>query len=110
MGKKSKRLKPFVPLRIDMLDHPSYRGLSSKAKVMYSYFRKNSNGRFDEPIALPYSQLLDMFSTDTISRGFKELQDTGFIILVSKGGMYGSPSYYKLIGEFANPYHSGRKY
>jgi len=105
MGRSgNNKLRPFVPMRRDMLDNPSFRGLSSNAKVIYLYLRKNTNGRFQDKVALPYSELKDMMAPGTISKGFKELTEAGFIKQVSKGGMYGAPAFYKLVGPFANPY------
>ncbi len=109
MTRNTKRLRPFVPIRCDLFDAESFRNLSKSAKVIYLYLRKNSNGKWAEKIALPYSQLNDMMSTSTISKGFKELVAGGFIEQVSKGGMYGTPSFYKLVGYFANPFISCRK-
>lgn len=102
-----RRLQPFVPMRRDMLKDPIWRQLSSKAKVIYLYLRRNSNNLV-KGIKLPYSQLIDMMSTQTISKGLKELRDAGFIKQVSKGGMYGSPAIYDFIGQYKDPYHSGR--
>lgn len=107
MKKKKQKLMPFVPLRIDMLMSLEWRRLSNKAKVIYIYMRKNSYGEIKR-IKIPYSCLIDMMSSQTISNGLKELQKAGFIEQISKGGMYGSPAIYDFIGPFANPFESGR--
>ena len=104
MGKRPRnKLKPFVPIRRDMLESPEWRKLSCKAKVIYIEFKYWALGETTK-IKLEYSKLTDMMSSQTISNGFKELQDAGFIRQISKGGMYGSPAIYDLIGKYANPY------
>lgn len=110
MARRNKKLLPFVPTRRDMMESDSFRGLSSNAKVIYLYLRKNTNGQYGDPVSLPYSQLVDMMSRATISKAFKELIEAGFIERVARGGMYGTANYYRLIGEFANPYYSDRKH
>ena len=104
MGRETKnQLKPFVPIRRDMLESPEWRKLSSKAKVIYIEMRYWALGKTTK-IKLEYSKLTDMMSSQTISNGLKELRDAGFILQISKGGMYGSPAYYDFVGKYANPY------
>lgn len=105
---KNNKLKPFIPLRKDMLKSQEWRKLSSKAKVIYLYLRNNANGKIDY-IKLPYSSLDDMMSHHTIAKGFKELQDSGLIKQISRGGKFGSPAIYNFTGFFASPYQSRRK-
>ncbi|MBC8554750.1 MAG: hypothetical protein H8D23_34495 [Candidatus Brocadiales bacterium] len=92
-----------------MLESGEWRMLSSKAHDIYIQMRKNSCGEITG-IKIPYSCLLDMMSSQTISRGLKELQKAGFILQVSKGGMYGSPAIYNFVGPFKDPYQSERKH
>ena len=105
MGTKHPKLQPFVPIRRDLLKDPTWRTLSNKAKVIYLYLRYNSINKTTY-IKLPYSQLLDMMSSQTISNGFRELEQAGFIRQISKGGMSGRPAIYEFIGPFADPYQS----
>ena len=105
---KKKKLVPFVPIRIDMLMSPEWRKLHHSAKIIYIYMRKNSFSEVKH-IKIPYSCLIDMMSTQTISNRLKELQAAGFIKQISRGGMYGSPAIYDFIGPYANPFESGRR-
>jgi len=107
MALPKRKLQPFVPMRRDLLKDPIWRALSNKAKVIYLYLRNNSINKTAN-IKLPYSQLLDMMSSQTIVNGFRELKRAGFIRQISKGGLRGSPAIYEFIGPFADPYHSNR--
>ncbi|NQV37295.1 MAG: hypothetical protein HQ509_04710 [Candidatus Marinimicrobia bacterium] len=109
MSRSRKKLRPFVPMRRDLLKDPGFRSLSNTAKIIYIYLRFNSNGNWDDKTALPYSQLEDMFHPATICKGFNLLIEKGFIKKIYKGNMRGTASYYKFIGKYANPYESSRK-
>jgi len=109
MSKRKDKLQPFSPMRRDLLKDPKWRKLSNKAKVIYLYLRHNS---FNETkkIMLPYSQLEDMMCPQTISNGFRELQEAGFINQLYRGGMNGNPSLYDFIGPYADPFTSKRNH
>lgn len=108
MGKQN-RLPPFVALYKALLKDPSWRSLSSSAKILYVYLRSKFNTSSWGEVSLAYSEVKDMMSTKTISRAFKELQDKGFIEKTKHGGLFGGVCKYKFIGQFAAFHYKGHK-
>ena len=108
MGKQN-RLPPFVALYKALLKDPSWRAISSSAKVVYIYMRSKFNTSTFGEVSLAYSEISDMMSTKTISRAFKELLDKGFIEKTKHGGLYGGVCKYKFIGEFKDFHYKGYK-
>jgi len=109
MSRKKFRLPPFVPLRRDLMKDPVWRKLSSSAKIAYVYLRGKFHPQNTEinEVSLTYSEMKDMMSSKTLSRAFKELQETGFIEKTKDGGMFGGACRYKFIGAFKDFYVRG---
>jgi hypothetical protein len=106
---KKNKLPPFVAIYKALLKNPEWRNLPSSAKVLYVYMRGKFNAETLSEVSLAYSEVDDMFSTSTISKAFKELQDKGFIEKTKYGGLYGGVCRYKFIGEFKDYHYKGYK-
>lgn len=106
---KKNRLPPFVAVYRSLLKDPTWRKLSSSAKVIYIYLRSKFNDATLSEVTLAYSEIQDMMSTQTISNAFKELQESGFIEKVKNGGMYGGATSYKFLGEHRHFHYKGFK-
>lgn len=101
------KLPPFVAVRKDLLKDPDWRRLSSSAKIIYIYLRGKFNYKTLQEVTLAYSEVKDMMSSKTISKAFRELQDTGFIEKTKYGGLFGGVCAYKFIGQFKDFYYKG---
>ena len=106
---KPNRLPPFVALFKALLKDPCWRALSSSAKIVYIYMRSKFNTSTYSEVSLAYSEIIDMLSSKTISRAFKELENNGFIEKTKLGGLYGGACKYRFIGEFKDFYYKSHK-
>lgn len=107
MSKRKQRAPSFVMVRHDLLKDPSWRKLSSSAKIVYIYLRSKFNRKTFSEVSLSYSEVKDMMSSKTVSRTFKELQEAKFIEKTKNGGLYGGVCCYKFIGPYKNFYYEG---
>ena len=92
----------FVAISRSALASKEWRSLSSTAKVMYLHLKYKYVGHNNGEIELHYSELKDMLASDTISKGFKELQNTGWIERTQYGGLFRYVNKYKLTGKYDN--------
>jgi len=106
MSRKQKA-PPFVMIRRDLLSDPSWRTLSSSAKVLYVYLRAKFNYKTYSEVTLAYSEVQDMLSSKTISRAFKELESGTWINKTKQGGLYGGVCAYRFVGPYKDFYHKG---
>jgi hypothetical protein len=110
MAKKKlqgERLPPFVPIFNEELESAAYRAISPSAAKVYPFF-KRINGKLKKKVGPDYNGIFDFtyseaerygFARKTFSRAITELNDKGFINIVSQGGKRGcgmSNSKYKL--------------
>jgi len=109
MGRKYKA-PPFVMLRKDLLRAKEWRGLSSSAKIIYIYLRGKFNTQTLSEVSLAYSEVTDMFSSQTISNALKQLQVSKFIEKTEAGGLLAGISKYKFIGLFKDFYYKNGKF
>ena len=107
-NRKKYKTPHFVMLRHDLLKDPEWRKLSSSAKVLYIYLRVKFNYVTLSEVTLAYSEVEDMMSSKTISRAFRELQNSGWIEKTKHGGLYGGMCAYKFIGAYKDFYYHGR--
>ena len=101
------RLPPFVPIFNEELESAAYRALSASAAKVYPFF-KRIDGKLRKKMGTDYNGIFDFtyseaerygFARKTFSRAITELNDKGFINIVSQGGKRGcgmSNSKYKL--------------
>lgn len=106
MAKKNK-LPPFVAIYRELLKDKDWRKLSSSAKVVYIYLRSKFNTKTFSEVSLAYSEMKDMMGSATLSRAFKELQKSGFIVKHKIGGLWGGCCTYKFTGKFKDFYYKG---
>ncbi|WP_185244951.1 hypothetical protein [Citrifermentans bremense] len=112
MGKKSRdgnrfKLPPFTPLLNEEMDSKAFSELSGSAVKVLMWF-KRTDGKLRRLDALGYSGVFDFtyteaerrgFARRTFSRAIEELGKSGFVEIVSVGGLRGagrSNSKYKL--------------
>jgi len=95
-------------VRRDLLKDPKWRKLSSSAKILYIYLRKNFNYKDKSEVSLTYSEMNDMISSKTFSRAIKELEGTGWIEKTKHGGLYGGVCKYRFIGQYKDFYYQGK--
>jgi hypothetical protein len=107
MSRKKHKAPPFVMVRQDLLKAPEWRKLSSSAKVLYIYLRSKFNYETLSEVSLAYSEVEDMMSSKTISKAFKELQQSGFIEKTKDGGLFGGVCIYKFTGTYKDFYFKG---
>lgn len=107
MRKGKIRAPRFTMLRHDLLRDPTWRKLSSSAKIVYIYLRTKFNSITLSEVTLSYSEMGDMFSSKTTSKAFKELQNNGFIEKTKQGGLWGGVCTYKFIGPYKDFYYKG---
>jgi len=91
MSKKDKgRLRPFVPLDVEVMTSPAWRAMSHGARLLYIHlkrrwsFKQKNNGR----LFLSHRDAqkeLGGGTRDSISRWYRELQHYGFIVMTSPG-------------------------
>jgi hypothetical protein len=86
------RLRPFVPLDVEVMSSPAWRATSLGARWLYVHlkrrwsFKQRNNGR----LFLSQRDALEEMgcnSRDSISRWFRELQHYGFIVMTSPGSL-----------------------
>ena len=114
MGKKNRRWKHanFVALPREWFHKsncPEWKALSAAAKLLYEYLKAGWNGSNNGQITLHYSQLRGVkgiSSSSTISKAFKELEQTGWINKSALGGLYRKTNQYELTGKH-DPYLQG---
>lgn len=104
---KKQKSKPFIMVFKALLKDPSWRKLSNSAKIIYIYMRGKFNSETLSVVTLAYSEMQDMMSSRTISKGFKELQEAGFIEKVKQGGLFGGICSYRFIGQYRDFYYKG---
>lgn len=109
MARRNHRAPPFVMVTRGLLRDQKWRKLSSSAKVLWIYMRSKFNYETLSEVTLAYSEMKDMMSSKTISRAFKELQETGFIEKTKYGGLFGGVCAYKFIGEHKDYFYKGFK-
>jgi len=93
-------------VRKDLLKDKEWQKLSNSAKILYIYLRSKFNHKTLSEVTLAYSEVKFM-SSATASRGFKLLQEKGFIEKTKKGGLFGGVTTYKFVGEYKNYYYRG---
>ncbi len=101
---KKQKAPPFVMLRRDLLKDPEWRTLSASAKIVYIYLKSKYNNKTLDMVTLAYSELEDMYSTQTVSNAFKELIEKGFIEKLKNGGLFGGVCVYGFIGKYKSFY------
>jgi len=96
----------------DLLKDKTWRKLSNSAKVLYIYLRNKFNKETLNILTLTYTEMKDVMSTATMSKGLKELTKADFIEVTKMGGLFGGSCRYKLKGEFRWFYYtvSGRRF
>lgn len=109
MGRKKQKAPPFVMVTVRLLKDPEWRKLSSSAKVLWIYMRSKFNRETFSEVTLAYSEMKGTMSSKTISRSFKELQETGFIEKTKHGGLFGGVCAYKFTGEHKDFFYKGHK-
>jgi hypothetical protein len=98
-GKKRKDARPYVKLLIEMIRGSEWQSLSPRAQSIYIYLKSEYNGRNNGAICLPYSEVRKAgIGNNWIRRGFKELQQKGWIE-IEPGGLLKNPSLYRLTGK-----------
>lgn len=112
---KKKHTSNFVMLYCKLLNDQSFKSLTSSAKVLYIYMRKQFNPvKYEDPLTfeLSYKDMESIISSKTMSRAVKELINTEFIKKVHKGKIWGikkEKTLYEFTGQFAYFYYKGRK-
>ena len=109
MRRGKQKAPNFVMVFHDLLRDPEWRQLSTSAMIVYIYMRKNFNYKTFNEVTLTYSEIKDIFSSRTISKAFKELQNKGFIEKTNQGGLYRGKCSYKFIGKYKDFYYKGYK-
>jgi len=90
-------------LPIEMLNSPEWKALSPAAKLVYVYFKKNFNIDKNGKIRLYHSELRGvrgLTNSRTRCRAFKELEQKGWIIRTTCGGLYRYFNDYTITGKF----------
>jgi len=103
--KRPRKGPHFIMLEHPIFDSPAFGSLGpSSIRVLLSIMRcKNGrNGTKEDPIICPYSKMNGKMAKATISHGIKELEEKGFIELVSYGGLMKQPNQYAFSGEWIN--------
>jgi hypothetical protein len=86
------RLRPFVPLDVEVMSSPAWRATSLGARWLYVHlkrrwsFKQRNNGRLflSQRDAM---KEIGALHRDSISRWFRELQHYGFIVMTSPGSL-----------------------
>ena len=93
-------------VRKDLLKDKEWQKLSNSAKILYIYLRGKFNHKTLGEVTLAYSEVKFMNSA-TVSRGFKLLQEKGFIEKTKKGGLFGGVTTYRFVGTFKDYFYKG---
>ncbi|MDL2296063.1 hypothetical protein LJC18_04645 [Lachnospiraceae bacterium OttesenSCG-928-E19] len=90
-GKSGTRNAHFVLLYDELLNSPAYRSLSCQAKCVLIRIKQRFFGHNNGQISLSCRDCakLDKISKDTAQRAFLELEEKGFIEIITKG-MFGT--------------------
>jgi len=103
-GKRDTYTQPFVPLGKEMLFKClEWKEFSPAARDIYIMLKAKYNTKNNGEICLYYSELKKikgLRNQRTISRGFKELEEQGWIERSPEGGLYKVPKKYKLTGKY----------
>ena len=100
MRKKQRWGPPFVMVEKETLIKPGWKKLSTSAKLIYIYVKKNYNGRNNGKIPFKYSEVRDEFAPATISKALKELIAKEWIEKTQHGGLYRYYCLYKLTCKY----------
>ena len=105
MSRRKAHLPPFVAIGRHTLTVPEWRtGLSSSEKIIYLHLKSKFVGHNNGEIVLHYSELLDMFSSATISKALKGLEKKGWMEKTKQGGLYRYTNKYRLTFKYDNAY------
>ena len=90
MGKDRfhRRYPPFVMLYKDLLRSPAWESLTNAARVAYLHIKLDENGYNEGLLKLPYSQAEKLMDKKTYAKALRQLQDRGFIVVMSHGGLF----------------------
>ena len=95
---------PFVPLGKNMIFNcQEWRELNPAARDVYIMLKAKFNGKNNGDLQLYYSELQKvrgLRNAQTISRAFKELENSGWIERTEAGGLFRKASKYRLTGKF----------
>lgn len=108
---RTEKPSKYVMISNKLLKDINWRKLTSSAKVLYLYLKSkfNTKARTLGDLVLTYGEMKGVMTTDTMSRGFKELQRAGFIEKVKQGGLYGSTNMFRLKGEHRHFWIKGKR-
>lgn len=102
-GKRDFYNQPFVPLGKEMLFKcEEWKEFSPAARDIYIMLKAKYNRKNNGEIRLHYSELKKikgLRNQRTISRGFKELEEKGWITRSKEGGLYRVSTEYTLTGK-----------
>lgn len=84
----SRKRKNFVAFFRDLLTSKEWMDLSSSTKITYLYFKSSYTGDNNGEITLYYSQMIKIFGNkQTFSNSIKELEEKGWIVRITNGGL-----------------------
>lgn len=87
-------------LEIDTLRSKEWKTLAPSEKLIYISIKANFNGSNNGAIPFKYKQVIDEFSSATISKALKGLQTKGWIEKTKHGGLYRFYCLYELTGKY----------
>ena len=85
---RSKAGGPFVKLELFMLGSAAWAATSPQERALYIEVRRRFNGRNNGRIGLSVREGAELcrMNRDTVSKGFKALEEKGFLETVTPGG------------------------
>lgn len=107
---KKNRIKGgFVTLGHRLLDSEEWQTLTPKTKEIYIYICRKFNGNNTNDIRFTYKEAKAKYkiSQPTLRRAIADLEKTGIIIIIQKGGLFHQPTIISLKGKFWT-YHEKR--
>ena len=98
--KKKKKLPSFVAISRKTLQGEEWRELYPPARDIYLQLKRKYVGYNNGQLVLHYSELKGMYSSSTISKAFKELENNGWVERERIGGLYRFHNEYRLTGKY----------
>ena len=71
----------FIALTRELLNDPTWKKLSPKAKLVWIYLRREYRGGYDPSIRLGPAKVKDSMSDTSCRRAIKELKSVGWLVV-----------------------------
>ncbi|HBR21985.1 MAG TPA: hypothetical protein DD713_05375 [Nitrospiraceae bacterium] len=93
----------FVQIFTDMLKSPAWEKLSNSSRVTYIHIKSkcySSDPTVD--LTLSFNEMEKIMARKTFARSLRELEQSGFITITQRGGLFRKRNFFKLSDDWRN--------